>query len=230
MSQQQGIVKGDTLQKLGSLGLIIGGLLLIIGYAMLPVADPGNFQGFMTAWGSKAGTVKFDMFFITLGLWGIMIGTAGVYRSITGRGAAWARLGFYGIIVGTVIGTLSSGGTMMAMVNTMARWISAADAGKDSALTVAAAVTTVCSAVTTMYNLTEWFALVFLGIGMARSQVYPKWMGWAALILGAVSVGVGIPRFFTGLTNTIQLTFGVVAILTGIWALAVGIWVARKAL
>ncbi len=225
MSQQQGIVKGDTLQKLASLGFIIGGLLLIIFYSMLPRVD---LKDFMMAWGSSAGLVNLAEFFIALGLWGIMIGAAGVYRSIAARGAAWARLGFYGIIVGTVIGTIGSG-TMNAMVSAFSSWLGQPDASKDMWLTISIAVVTVCGSVNTMFNLAEWLALVFLGIGMARSQVYPKWMGWAALILGAVTVGVGIPRFFTGLTNTIQLAFGVMVILTGIWALVVGIWVARKA-
>ena len=131
--------------------------------------------------------------------------------------------------MGTVIGTLS-GGTMMSMVSTMAYWLGAPAADKASAFTLAAGVGSVCLAVTTMYIIAEWLALVFLGIGMARSQVYPKWLGWAALILGAVNVAVaGIPQFFNGLTGTTQTVFSVVVILSGIWALMVGIWVARKA-
>ena len=230
MSQQQGIVKGDTLQKLGSLGLIIGGILLIIFNLIFPhPADPTNIQDAMTTWGSKAGLVKFAELFRAVGSLGIMIGAAAVYRSITARGAAWARLGFYGIIVGTAVATISSG-VMKNMANIFALWLGAPDDSKATMFTASVAVVTVCSAVFTMYILVEWLAIAFLGIGMARSQVYPKWFGWVASTLGILTIAaVGIPYFLTSLTSTILTSFGVLAILTSIWALIVGIWVARKA-
>lgn len=230
MSQQAGIVKGDALQRLGSLGFIIGAVLLIVFNALLPrAADPSSMQDMLTTLGSKEGLVKLCSFFLAVGLWGLMIGAAGVYRSIAAGGAAWARLGFYGIIVGTTIATISLG-LLMASANTGAEWLAASAADKAGAYSTAAAVHTVNMTGHTMFILVEWLAIFFLGIGMVRSAVYPKWQGWALLILGILTVAiVGIPVFFAGSTATIETLFMILAVLTTILALIVGIWVARKA-
>lgn len=75
-----------------------------------------------------------------------------------------------------------------------------------------------------------WLALIFLGNGMARSAVYPRWLGWGAVFLGIGMVAVvGIPKFFMGYTSTLLSVFGGLALLTTIWMLLTGIWVARKA-
>lgn len=230
MSQQAGIVKGDALQRLGSLGFIIGAVLLIVFNALFPrAADPSSMQDMVTTLGSKEGLVVLCSFFKAVGLWGIMIGFAGVYRSITASGAAWARLGFYGIIVGTTLGTINFG-LLMASANTGAEWLAAAAADKAAAYSTAAAVHTVNMTALTMWILVAWLAFVFLGIGMARSAVYPKWQGWALLILGILTVAiVGIPVFFAGFTATTETLFMILAALSTILALIVGIWVARKA-
>lgn len=231
MAQQQNIVKGDALQKLGSLGFIIGGVVLIIFSLLLPRAtDPSDTQSVLTAWGNKAGLVTVGAFFIAVGNWLLMIGTAGIYRSIAAGGAAWARLGFYGIIVGTAIGTVSAG-LLASGASAGADWLAASAADKTAAFSVAAAVYQVGQTAFTLYILVNWLAIVFLGIGMARSAVYPKWLGWVAIILGILNVVVvGIPQFFAGTqTSTGAVLFAVIATLSAIWAVIIGIWVARRA-
>ena len=183
----------------------------------------------MTAWGNKAGQVRFAELFIAIGSLGIMMGAAGVYRSINARGAAWVRLGFYGIIVGTAIGVISSG-IMTNMTKTYASWLGAPDANKASMFTASIAVTMVCAAVNAVYHIVQWTGIALLGIGMVRSQVYPRWLGRGGAALGVLTVAiVGIPQFLSGLTDTIQTSFAVLATLTFVWALMLGIWVARKA-
>ncbi|MEE8472527.1 MAG: hypothetical protein V3S82_05105, partial [Dehalococcoidia bacterium] len=62
------------------------------------------------------------------------------------------------------------------------------------------------------------------------STVYPKWLGWTAIVLGAAIVAaVGVPQALTGITRTLQLLFAALSILTALWALVLGIWIARKA-
>jgi len=230
MSQQQGIVKGDALQRLGSLGFIVGAVLLIVFNFLLPrAADPGNLQDLLTTLGNKVGLTQLAGLFIVVGSWAIMIGAAGIYRSITAAGAAWARLGFYGIIVGTTLNTIAIG-LHVAEANVGADWLMATASDKVMAYYTGSAIVTVGKSVVTMYVLVEWMAIFFLGIGMARSAIYPKWQGWVALILGALNVAiVGLPQFFAGMTGTLQILFAVLATLTTIWALIVGIWVARRA-
>jgi hypothetical protein len=76
--------------------------------------------------------------------------------------------------------------------------------------------------------LSNWLAVAFLGTGMARSAVYPRWLGWLGLILGIIGVLVGIVMAYIG-REAIFMPFTVLAFATILWFLVVGIWVARRA-
>lgn len=231
MEQQRAITKGDVLQKLGSAGFIVGAILLIIFNVLLPrPSDPSNVQEVLTKWGGQEVLVQMSALLLAVGIWGLMIGIVGIYRSIsTGAGAVWVRLGFYGVVVGTTVWTIAFA-LVMASADTAAAWIAAPAAGKAAAYGVAAAVYAVNETMHTMSVIVYWLALVFLGIGMVLSSVYPRWMGWVVLVLGIVTMATGgVIRVFTGGISTLQMIFAVLSILTTIWALVVGIWVARKA-
>lgn len=227
---QQGIVRGDTLQKLASAGFIVGALLLIVFNLLYPrPADPGSTQSVLTAMADQKVFTQLTQLMLALGFWGVMIGSAGVYRSITASGAAWARLGFYGIAVGVAIWSINFGlGT--ASATAAADWVAASSADKAAAFWVAATVLTVNTGIYTMSILIFWLALTFLGAGMARSTVYPGWLGWVAVVLGiAVVAIVGIPRFLVENTTSSMLIFAGLTLLTTVWFLVVGIWIAWKA-
>ncbi|MFC1957653.1 hypothetical protein ACFLX0_02435 [Chloroflexota bacterium] len=231
MAQQQAIVKGDALQKLGSAGFIIGAILLLIFNILLPRAsDSSNVQEVLTKWGEQEGLVKMCALLLAVGIWGLMIGIVGVYRSIsTGGGASWVRLGFYGVVVGTTVWTISFA-LVMATADTAATWVAAPAAGKDAAYGIAAAVNAVDETMHTMSIIVYWLALVFLGIGMVLSSVYPRWMGWVVLVLGIVTMATGgIIPIFAGPASATMMIFAILSVLTTIWALVLGIWVARKA-
>ncbi len=108
---QQGITKGDVLQRIGGLGFIVGGILTLVLSALHPmnrIDDPANTQQALTALAENEGLSTIVFLGIAVGLWALMIGTAAVYRSIsTGGAAAWARLGLYGVIVGTTVFTVN---------------------------------------------------------------------------------------------------------------------------
>jgi hypothetical protein len=205
MSQQQGIVKGDDLQRLGSLGFIIGGLLLIIFNAL------------------SALEVDYDRrvstFFVAVGVWGLMLGLAAIYRSITAAGVGWARMGLYLVIVGTAIWSVNS-----------SVFAGAARAAAEGLTDEAAAIELVGHQVQPMAVVATFLGIFFVGIGMVRSTVYPKWYGWSGLILGGLTFALaGIPYFFLGEESIGELLFGMLAGLSTIWALIMGIWIARRA-
>src|SRR5690242_2465837 len=130
MAQAHGIVKGDALQKLGSAGFIIGAILIVIGSIWLPTVDFSNVLEAQNKFGEQAVRLQVCALLIAFGYWAVMIGTAGVYGSITTRGAAWARLGFYFHIVGVVLWTLGMSldvSYSAAIVN----WMAAPAAGKE---------------------------------------------------------------------------------------------------
>ena len=231
MVQQQGIMKGDVLQRIGSIGFIIGAILLIIFNLLVPrPSAPNNVQEYLTKWGEQQVLVEACALLMAVGIWGLMIGIVGIYRSITtGGGAGWVRLGFYGIVVGTTVWTVTFA-LMMAEASTAASWVMAPAATKAASYDVAVAVAAISQTMHTMSVIVYWFALIFLGIGMILNGVYPKWIGWTAIVLGIATMVIGgVIRVFTGPAASIQMIFAALSVLTTVWALVVGIWVARKA-
>jgi len=137
MVQQQGIVKGDVLQRIASIGLILGAILMVIPSLLHPrISDPSNTQEVLQQLGSKELLVQIYCVLVAVGFWAVMVGVAGVYRSITtGAGAAWARLGFYGILVGTAVFTVAAA-LGLARAGAAANWVAAPAAGKATAYNI----------------------------------------------------------------------------------------------
>jgi hypothetical protein len=231
MSEREGIVRGDSVQRVASAAFIVGAILLAIFNVLVPrPADPSDLQGNLISIADQFFLFQFSHLMLALGILGVMIGAAGVDRSITDRGAAWARPGLYSMVVGTVLFSVTFAVTSVE-ATAAADWVAASMADKATAYSVAAATINVGKGMYIMSILIFWLALVFLGAGMARSAVYPGWLGWVAVVLGIAMVAtVGIPQFLAGTVTTSSIIlFVVLAILTIIWFLVVGIWIARRA-
>ena len=108
MSQES--YRGDVLQKIAGLGLIVGGILTLVSNAIFPRADdPSVVVQVLDIYADNETLAQLSYLGITLGVIAVMVGTVGLYRNITtGGAAAWARLGFYGVIVGTTLFAISS--------------------------------------------------------------------------------------------------------------------------
>jgi hypothetical protein len=114
----------------------------------------------------------------------------------------------------------------------IANWLAAPEAGKESAHNL---LTTffppgggLGRGLFPMTVLSTWLAYAFLGIGMIRSDIYPRWLGWLGSILGILGVLLGIVITFTG-REAVYMLFTVLAFSTILWLLMCGIWVARRA-
>ena len=161
---------------------------------------------------------------IAIGIWALMMGTVGVYRNIsTGGGAAWARMGFYGVIVGTTLFTISSAIGLAAE-----DWGAAGSGVNNSLYSIAAALQAASFSIFDMTVIVFWLALSFMAIGMVLSSAYPKWLGWIFLVLSVVIVGIGFPQFFIERSEVADYIFAVPAGLTSVWALIIGIWMTRR--
>ena len=218
--------KGDVLQRIAGLAFIVGGILTLVSNALFPrVDDPSNTQEVLIKLADNETLSLIVLLGIAVGIWALMIGVVGVYRSIsTGGAAAWTRLGFYGVIVGTTLMTASLA-INVATVDAAASWDGTS---MDIVYAVAATLLSAGQATFSMSVIVFWMALVFLGVGIIMSDVYAKWLGWSLLVLGIVTMVVGFVEILSDPTQALDLTFGVLAGLTTIWALVIGIIITRR--
>lgn len=231
MTQQVGIIKDDPLQKLCSAGFILGAVMLTIGTIWVAGIDLSNPMQAQERLHEQIVTFQAVSLLMTFGWWAVMTGAAGIYHSITTGGAAWARLGFYFMIMGTTLWTLGMSLDLTYSV-LIANWIAAPEASKELAhnilITLFPPGAGFGRGLFPMNVMCNWLAFTFLGTGMLRSAIYPKWLGLIGLTLGATGVLMGIVMTFIGREAIFNL-FTVLAFLTIVWVLLCGLWVARKA-
>jgi hypothetical protein len=102
----EGIVKGDVLQWLARPSLIVGGIVLIVFNVLFPrVDDPDDKMMLVQSIAdNNGGFYELTNLLLAAGFILMMIGIIGIYRSISvGGGAAWVRMGFYGVTMGTTL-------------------------------------------------------------------------------------------------------------------------------
>ena len=223
--------KGDVLQKIGGLSFIVGSILLIVFNALLPrVDDPSDMGEIIQKVAEKSGGFwEASHLLLAVGLWGLMIGVVAVYRSLsTGSSAPWARLGFYGVVVGTTLWTVVLGLDGAGLAEVAARWQAATGNEKEILFVVATALREFETGLFSLTIMAYWLALVFLGIGMALSTLYPKWLSGAIILLGAALVVVGVIFYFADNSKALDSVFGILAGISTVWALLLGIWITRR--
>src|SRR5574342_695878 len=227
---QQSFMKGDTLQKISSVGFITAAILMVIGNLLMPytTTPTSDLQKMLRPLGEHEFQTEASSLLVAIGFLAMMIGVTGVYRAITAGGMAWARLGFYVLLVGTVLQIVSMS-LDVATASAVSKWLAAPFENKEAAWNVVVVLNAIGRGVIPITWIVYWLAFAFLGIGMIGSAVYPCWLGWTGLILAMPVIAVGIIHTFTPRTTTITLAFVVLALFTNLWALAVGIWVARRA-
>ena len=94
MSQQLNILKGNALQKISSAGFVVGAILMALGGFLMPFAakSTSNVQEMLTPLGENEFRTEASSLLMLIGIWAIMIGATGVYRSITDGGAAFKNI------------------------------------------------------------------------------------------------------------------------------------------
>ena len=225
--------KGDVLQKIAGVSLIVGAILTGVFNALFPrVSDPDDVVKVLTKLGENETLAQIASVGIAVGIWLILAGFAGVYRSIsTGAAAPWARLGFYAFIVAAATWTASFAITL-GQAGAAGDWVGKVAAGDPEAaipFTVGATLYTAATSFFAMAVFANWTAIILLGIALSLNTLYPKWLGWVAIILGVVTIpAVGTPLAFDGLTQTVDTTFMILAGLTTLWILVLGIWITRR--
>jgi len=227
---QQSIVKGDTLQRISSVGFILGAILIAVSGLLMPHANTptSDLQEMLKPLGEHKFLTQLSSLLMAVGFWAVLIGITGVNRSITTGGAVWARLGFYFTLSGTALWTVSLA-LDVAVASATANWLSVRIDGKEAAWIIVASLSAMGRGMVPMTWIVYWLALTLLDVAMIFSDVYPRWLGWAGLIVSIPTIVLGVIQIFNARSITLTLIFSMLMMLTALWNLAAGIWVARRA-
>ena len=222
-----------TLFRIGAVSLIVGFVLTIVHVALLvvdaPLSDPGDTEAFIQSIADSsiwAGIHVLVLVPLLLGVGGLLA----LYRSITGEpGAALAQLGFAAALMGAAITSVSvailGGGAMKELADA---WAAAAD--KEVPFAVAKATILVS------FDIGSWGNLVFYGVapilyGLAISLtgIYPKWLGWVAVVGGVGGVLIQIVQFSQGVSQVTGSVYVAAFLVVNLWLVVMGVLMWRKA-
>ncbi len=219
-----------TLLRIGSVSAIAGAVFLIVFNVLHPpsgafddtrahlqgIADSGIYQAVHV--GILVGAL-------------LLLGGQGraLYRSIAAEpGAALARLGFAAALVGTATISLDIATDGIALKVVADAWASSQDPALFQAAYVLEQVVAGIFSIWIFVLLGVSFSLY--GLAVALSDVYPKWLGWAALVVAIGAGLIGLAEAFSGhsvvLTN---ILFPIASILLTVWMLVMGALMWRRA-
>ena len=178
---------------------------------------------------SNGGFLEIDHIFIAVAFWALLIGIVGVYRSISSGGAAaWVRIGLYGMIIATTLRSvfLAIDGVGLAMV--VEQWEGATGADKATIFVTFSALEGMLDGLRSMTDIFYGLALVLLGIGIALSTVYPRWLSWVIIVAGVVWTIIGFVIGIDGSSSDLEIPFAIAFLLTVVWHLVMGIVITRR--
>jgi hypothetical protein len=231
MSGKSLISRGDGMQKFSSAAFIVGGIFVIVFNILTPrPADPADMQVGLTNMVENFTMFQLGHLMLAFGLWSVMVGAVGIKQTVKGRGEAFAQGGFYGLVLATTLWSITYAMTSVEAHQSM-QWSLASGIEREVLYNMTVTTVHVGTAAYIMSGLFYWLALLFLGVGMALSKVYPGWLGWSAAAISlAMVVLVGVPQFLSGeVVTSSMIAFASLAGLTSIWMFITGIWIARQA-
>lgn len=221
-----------SLMRIGAVSAVIGAIVFAVANMLHPRSPDIEVTAEQVKTVAESGIWLTDHLAFVLGALLVLGGLVALQRSITSEpGAAWARLGYVSALVSSGVVAVLVGLDGIASKVVHDAWAAAPAAEKAAALRISEALEEVDIGVFSIYIIV-FFGITFIlyGLAVALSEVYPKWLGWAAVVLGIASFIVGIVQAYVGLSvvGTNYLFSGFASLLT-VWVLVMGILMWRKA-
>jgi len=227
---EPGLYKGGALQKIAGFSLIGFAVLLAAGAALRPGADVEDASSaIQTIADNSGGRWQVAHIVIALSFYALMIGMAGIYRSISsGQAAAWARLGFYIAIAGTTVRSVFLAVEGVGRAAVAEDWEAATGADKDTLFLVFSSLDGVLEGLRSITDIVSGLSFAMLGVAILLSTVYSRWLGWTILVAGGGWIVVGLVIGANGLSDAVNAPFVIVIALTVVWAVAMGVVITRR--
>jgi hypothetical protein len=219
------------ISRIGGASAIVGGVLGLVGNLVHPAtAGPGDPAE--TARVVADSSIWVPLHITLLVSFLLMLGgLVAIHDSIPGGlPGAVARFGLMAAIVGTGGGVVLLALDGFAAKHLAEAWASAPAEGRAVALAAFRAEDSINFALLSPLNLVfAGFTFVLFGLAAAWSDVYPRWLGWVAVVGGAGGAASGVVQAYIGEPSAFTKTLGIAApsIIT-VWLIAMGVMLVRE--
>ncbi len=219
------------LMRIGSVAAMLGALLAGAGNLLHPTTPRDDEVGVARVIAESEHWTLVHVI-IVLGIVLMLGGLLGVRHSITGSGFsdALTRLGMYAATIGTTVGLILVVLDGVAAKQLADQWFDASELSQPIALGLVSANETINFALAGLFNLAfAGITFVFFGLAVARSDSYPQWLGWVAVVAGVGSIGAGLVQAFTGKPTMVSLILTIIGpTVIAVWLLVMGVLLWRR--
>jgi hypothetical protein len=219
------------LARIGSWAAILGSLAAAIGNILHPITPRADPVGVARVIADSDAWTAIHLIIIagTLLMLGGLVAIRHTIRG--GLPEALARLGVYAAAIGTAIGlvTLILDGVGAKQLGD--QWASAPAADQAIALAVVSANETTNFALAGLFNTAfAGVPFILIGLAVALSDTYPRWLGWVAAAAGLGSIAAGTLQALTGEPTLASLILTIVGpTLIALWVFVMGVLLRRQA-
>jgi hypothetical protein len=219
------------LVTVGSAAAIIGSLCAAMGNILHPVTPRDDPEGVARVIAhSDAWTLIHVV--IVIGIILMLGGIVAIRHSIEGGvSEALARFSVHAATVGVTVGVITVILDGVAAKQLGDQWAAAPESGRAVALSVVSANETINFALAGLFNLSfAGVPFVLLGLAVAFSGAYPRWLGWTAAGAGVGSIGAALVQAFYGRPTVASLVLTIIGpTVISLWLLVMGVLTGRRA-
>ena len=216
--------------RVGSVAGIVGSLLAMVGNLLHPATPIGDPEGVARTIAQSERWVLVHLV-IVVGLILMLGALVALSRSIEGGlPGALSQLGYVAAVAGVTVGVVVVIVDGVAAKYLADAWEVAPPDQAAAALRVVLAEEAINFAVAALFNiLFAGVTFILLGLAVAWSGEYPRWLGWVAVVAGIGSVPVGLVQAYTGESNEFTRIATIIfpTIIT-LWVVVISVLLWRK--
>jgi hypothetical protein len=216
--------------RIGGVSAILGSLLAGVGNLMHPVTPRDDPEGVAQVIAQSDQWALIHMI-ILFGTILMLAGLVAIRHAIDGGlPEALARLGVYAGTIGVTVGMITVILDGVAAKTLADQWAVAPESEKTLALHLVSANETINFAIAGLFNMSfAGVPFILLGLAIALSNAFPRWLGWTAMMAGSGSIAAGLVQAFTGKPTIASLILTIIGpTVISLWLLAMGVLLLRK--
>jgi hypothetical protein len=216
--------------RIGGVAAVVGALLGMVGNVIHPVTPIDDPEGVARVIAESGIWVPVHLA-IVLGIVLMLGGLVAIRQSIRdGLAGALARFGLVAGVAGATIGLVLVILDGVAARQLAQEWAGASPAERDVALGLVHANETINLALASLFNFV-FAAVTFIlfGLAVVLNDVYPRWLGWVAVLAGVLSVAAGSIQAYVGEPTGASRVLTIIgpSVIT-LWLLLMGIRLLRE--